>query len=315
MNITGMTQKNNLRTYWNGKSEIDYNNMSGFAQGILKSDWATLTLGGRVDKHSEYGAAFSPRIGLTKVLDELHFKLLYSHAFRAPSVNQIHWSYVFDPSKGEPLITPETAQVIEFETGYKFARDMSLVANVYYIKVKDTIVYSYTDNTEGYDNIETTGSKGIEVEYRLMKNWGHATINYSYYNAKDINEVAYYAPGDNDKELLGTSPHKVTLNANINIYKGLTGNASVIYLGKRYAYTHYDAALDTMALSQQDQVILCNLYFNYNNLFIEGLTFGIGVYNVLDEEYDFIQPYNGWHPPLPDHSRRFIARLSYNAKF
>ncbi len=301
--------------FWNGKSKIDYNNMSGFAQGVVKSDLVNVTCGGRVDKHSEYGTAFSPRLGLTRVKDELHFKLLYSRAFRAPAVEEINFNFYLNPNNTKPTIKPEKAEVIEFETGYILADDISIVANVYYIKVDDTIVYFDSPNVDGYDNRGVSGSKGFEVEYRLMKNWGYTILNYSYYNAKDINDVTYYAVGNKERQLLGTSPHKITFNGSYNIYKGLSGNPSIIYLGKRYAYTRYNTATDNMVLSEQDPVILCNLYFNYKNLFIEGLNFGIGVYNILDNEYDFIEPYNGWHAPLPGHSRRLIARVSYNTKF
>ncbi len=301
--------------FWNGKQKIDYSNLSGFVQGIINTDLVNVTLGGRLDKHSEYGAAFSPRIGLTKVLNKLHFKLLYNQAFRSPVIDEIDLNFLLDPNNTKPDLEPEKAKVIEFEAGYALTEEMWLNANVFYISVDNTIVYSYGENGEGYDNQGVSGSKGFELEYRLRKNWGYAILNYSYYSAKGINKVGYYAAGEKDEVLLGTSPHKITFNSSFKIYKGVTINPSLTYLGERYAYTHYDETLDEMALSTQDPVVLANLYLNYKNIFKKGLNLGVGVYNLSDAEYDFIEPYNGWHPPLPGQSREIVFRLSYHLPF
>ena len=303
--------------FWDGKNEINYNGMSGFIQGIFKTNFVNMTIGGRIDNHNQFGSAFGPRIGLTKVFNTSHFKLLYNHAFRTPSIDELDLNYYLLPSyKHEPELEPEYASVYEFEAGYNITSDMSLIANVFYSKVTNSIVFTYSDASEeggeGYDNRGDSGSKGLELEYRLRKNWGYVTLNYSYYSAKDINEVAYYSPTDKKDLLLGTSPHKISLNSSFNIYKGLNINPSLIYLGKRYAYTHYDETLENMSFSVQNPLTLLNVYFNYKNLFGENINFGLGVYNLLDSEYDFIQPYNGSHPPLPGHSRKFVFKLSYN---
>ncbi|MCP4582285.1 MAG: TonB-dependent receptor plug domain-containing protein [candidate division Zixibacteria bacterium] len=297
--------------FWTGKTEIDYSNVSGFAQGIFTTDRVNVTLGGRVDKHSEYGAAFSPRVCLTKVINKSHFKFLYSHSFRAPSISEIDYNYFSDPGKSEPDIEPEKAKVYEFEAGYSFTENMSLIANIYYISVDNSIVFSFGENGEGYDNQGISGTKGFEIEHRVRKNWGYVIFNYSYYSAKDINEVDNYAVDGKDAIMLGTSPHKISFNSSLKLSKRLTINPSFIYMGERYAYTHFDETLDDMVFSTQDQIVLANLYFNYKHVFNSGFDFGIGVYNLLDAEYDFIQPYNGWHPPLPGSSREIIFKLSY----
>ena len=62
------------------------------------------------DDHSEVDAAFVPRIGLTKVVNDWHFKLLYSQAFKTPVIENVNLN---------PDIKPERIEVAEFETGYR----------------------------------------------------------------------------------------------------------------------------------------------------------------------------------------------------
>ncbi|MCP4181150.1 MAG: TonB-dependent receptor, partial [bacterium] len=209
--------------FWNGSPEISYSLFSGFIQGIINTKFINITLGGRIDKHSESGIAFSPRICLTKVYDKFHIKLLYSHAFRSPVIDEIDYSYL-DPVNNEPITKPEKAKIFELETGVKLSKDISLIGNYYYIYVDNTLVYTYTDDDEGYTNEGTCGSTGFELEFRMRKKWGYATLNYSYYNTKNINNIAYYAAGDEESVLLATSPHKISFNSSFNIYKGLSVN-------------------------------------------------------------------------------------------
>ncbi len=87
------------------------------------------------------------------------------------------------------------------------------------------------------------------------------------------------------------------------------------FLGERYAYTSYDPVADDVLPEKYDPLLLTNIYINYRNIFIKGLNFGIGAYNILDSEYSFIQPYNGWHAPVPGHGREFVFKLSYTFNF
>jgi outer membrane receptor protein involved in Fe transport len=60
---------------------------------------------------------------------------------------------------------------------------------------------------------------------------------------------------------------------------------------------------------------LTNFHFRYENLFTPGLTAGMGVYNLFNQDYDYFQPYFGEMPPLPSASREFNFRISYTLPF
>jgi outer membrane receptor for ferrienterochelin and colicin len=311
-------------TFFNGTPEVKFNNVSAFAQALFKTKFVNLTLGVRIDKHSEVTIAYSPRIGLTKVVKDFHFKLLYSQAFRAPGVENMNFAYKLENDVFEyiaPNILPEKTNVIEFEVGYKLADKMFLTVNLFNVFIKDPIVFFYdvVSEAEGYYNATQTGTRGIEFEYKIRDKWGYITTNYSFYTAKDINEVVDYQipnPNPNVKvnALLAAPQHKVTLNSSFKIDNNLSVNPSFIFMSKRYCYVSLDTT-ETEVLSEQKPILLANLFINYNNLFTKGLTLGVGIYDILDTKFSYIQPYNGWHSPYPGTSREIILKIAYKFNF
>lgn len=286
-------------------TEISFYNYSVFGQGLFKLDFANITIGARFNQNEQFGSAFVPRLGITKVFDRFHTKFLFSQAFRAPSIENI------DPNPG---IKAEVTTVFEIEAGYKLTDNMRINANIYSINIDDPIVYFYDGVDEGYDNFNTTGTKGIELEYLHKDTWGSLSLNYSYYTAGGNNRVeSYEVPGD-ENQLLGFAQNKFNLAANYNINKSLTFNTTITYLGERSGYPTVDVS-ENPELETFDSQLFLNLYLNWKNLLTDGLTVGTGVYNVTNNDYAFIQPYNSGHAPLPAAGREILVRLTYNFNF
>ena len=313
---SGVINPNDGNTYYDGSTKLSFGNLAAFGQGIIKSNIANIVLGLRYENHSEFGSAVAPRIGLTKAFDKFHTKLLYSMAFRSPGIENINNNAFLNPDL-KPNIKPEVTQVIELEVGYNLTENMLISANIYHIKLDKTIVYFIDENTgdEGYANVDVSGTKGLDLEYKIKQQWGYANLTYSYYSAKGINKVPDYSVPTNEKALLGTPQHKITLNSSFNVYKGLSINPSLAHLGKRYAYTTYDDVEDDVVLNEMNPLTMLNIFINYRNILVDGLNIGVGAYNILNADYDFIQPYNGWHAPYPGKGTEFIFKLSYNLNF
>lgn len=302
--------------YYDNSTEISFNNFSAFAQAIYETDFVNTIVGVRGDFHSEFGSAFAPRIGFTKVSNKFHAKLLYSMAFRSPGIENINFNAYLNGTQ-EPNIKPENTQVIELEAGYKITPDMIITANIYNVNLDKTIVYTYDYDlaTEGYRNAGKSGSQGFELEFKINKAWGYANMNYSYYSSKNINEVENYMVPSKESAMLGTPQHKISLNSSFNITNNFSINPTLTYLGERYAMTMYDEDLEDVLINKVDPITLLNLYFNYKNIFTKGLDVGFGAYNILDQDYDFIQPYYDWHAPYPGKTREFVAKISYKLDF
>jgi outer membrane cobalamin receptor len=281
---------------------VSFNNVGVFAQAIFKMDIVNITLGTRYDNHSQFGDAFSPRIGLTKAYDKFHFKALYSRAFRSPAIENLNYN---------PAVKPEKTGVAELELGYKVSATMFLTGNLFHIQIDDPIVYFVdTNNPIGtYDNFSQGGSMGFELDYRIKSDWGYVSLNYAYYTSKNINEVPYYSVPTDDSRVLGMPGSRVNLNSSINLSKGLSINPSLNLLGKRYAIT---GIASEYVLGELESEFYLNLYLRYvkNNL-----EFGLGVYDLADEGQKFVQPFSSGHAVLPGIGREYMVRAAYTLPF
>ncbi|NTW49210.1 MAG: TonB-dependent receptor, partial [Chlorobiales bacterium] len=282
--------------------QLSYNNVAFFAQGTYNSSFANFTLGARYDYNSTFGGFFAPRVAVTKVIDRFHFKLLADRAFRAPLVENI---------SANPDIKPEYATVFEAEVGYQLSKSSFLSANFFYQTISDAIVYYTLGSQDNYTNAEKTGSRGMELEYRLKEKWGYLNLGYSFYATMSDDEVKYYAVPENKNEHLGFAPHKVTINSSFKITEKLSISPSVILLSKRDGIYAKDAGGNS-EMREFKALALANLYVLHRDFLTPGLDAGAGVYDIFGQNYTFIQPYDGQHLPLPGPPREFVVRLAYH---
>ncbi len=123
----------------NGSRSLHYTNFAAFASATFTSKIANLTVGARYNKHSAFNDAFVPRIALTKTINKLHFKALYSAAFKAPLMENIDFN---------DSIKPENISTAEFEMSYKITNKMLVTVNIFDQSIKNPIVYySSTDGS------------------------------------------------------------------------------------------------------------------------------------------------------------------------
>ncbi len=296
--------KDNLQGSYSlgGEKTVSYFNNAGYFQGLIACPLINVTAGMRYDNHSHYGASFVPRVGVTKVIDRFHFKLLRSNAFRSPGIENIGFN---------KEIKPEMTRVTELETGFQFSKSIIATANFFDINIDRPIIYFFDTilGKDTYLNFNNVHTRGLEIESRLKKKWGYSNLNYSYYKVIENNVVRYEVPGRDDI-LLGFPTHKITLNSSIKIFKRLNINPSFSYLSERFGYYSVDVDGNNLA-KRFPPIVLTNLFFNYTGAFYEDLSVGVGVYDLFDQQYEFIQPYNGGHPPLPGPSREIILKVSY----
>jgi outer membrane cobalamin receptor len=295
--------------YFLGKNAIEFNNVAVFAQGLLKHRLVNATLGFRYERNNQYGSAFVPRIALTKKIQNFHFKVLYSQAFRAPAIENINLAV-----GGGGNIKPEKSNVFELEFGYQFTPEMLLSVNAFNILTNETIVYGSEIEEGTYQNYPESGSRGFELLYSIRKNGWYANLTYSYSKAITGDSVVQtYIVPQSANQYVGFPIHKVTLNTNINLTPKLTFNPTFIYASKRYAYTSVDAN-DEAVSNKLDPYVLVNAFFNYRDV-LPGFTAGFGVYDLLNEKPVIPQAYNGGYAPIPGRSREYVLKISYQLNF
>jgi outer membrane receptor for ferrienterochelin and colicin len=292
-----------------GEKTIELDNYAVFAQGLFKHRLANATVGFRYEKNNRYGGAFVPRLALTKKIENLHFKILYSQAFRAPSIQNINLALT---GKAKP----EKSDVFEFEVGYQFTPEMLLSVNAFSITTKDVLIYGINDEgdnfEEWYENYSKSGSKGIELVYSIRKKTFYANLTYSFNQAISDNTVDTYEVPETKKQYVGLPVHKATLNTCLYLTPKLSFNPSFVVAGKRYAYTQIDSD-GNPNIGQLESYVLVNTFVNYKLL--TGLSLGVGVFDVLNEKPSIPQAYNGGYAPISGRSREYVVKLSYQLNF
>ena len=283
-------------SYANGGSGRSYDNSALFGEAGLDLDIVRLTAGGRYDHNSRVGASFVPRLALTRLYNDFHFKAIYSQAFRSPSVENIRLS---------PGIKAERTTATEFETGYQASRFVFVSANVFETAIKRPIIYYYDSvaDTENYVNYPRTGTRGWGASFKFKNGSSRAELGYSMYSAFH-NRVPEYAAADS-AALLGFPRHKVTLNSSFSLSERLAISPSAIYLSERSGYC---TAAD---IKKFNAAAFVNIYLSLRESLAKGLTLGFGVYNMFDSANKFLQPYASGHAPLPGGSREFALKAVY----
>ena len=291
---------------------LSLNNVAIYAQALLKHRLANATVGFRFEKNNKYDGAFVPRIALTKKIENLHFKALYSASFRSPSLQNVQ----LDTTGAKP----ERSNVFEFELGYQFTPEMLLALNAFHISTRDVIIYGSEGEgdefDEWYESYDKSGSKGFELVYSIRKKQWYSHLTYSFSQAISDNAVDKYAVPQTRNQYVGMSAHKVTLNTNIYVTSKLSINPTFIAASKRYAYGSIDENEELVSIAL-DPYLLTNLFVNYKNL-VPGLTLGAGIYDILNDGPGVPQAYNGGlgaYGAIPAKSREYVIKLAYQVDF
>jgi outer membrane receptor for ferrienterochelin and colicin len=290
--------------FYNGKPDIIFKNIVGYGQFVWRNRIVNLTIGGRFEHHDQYGSAFAPRIGLNKIINNFHFKLLYSQGYRSPNIGNIRFN---------PHIKPETTNVLELETGMKISNKQFVTVNFFDITNKKTLVWYDSLVVFGYENFGKSGTRGVEIDYNLKYNKINLNMNYSYYTAQDKNTIEYYAVPDKNDYLLAAPKHKFALRGNFQLGSDLFLNASAVYWTKQYAYAVIDEG-GNLILNEHDPDFLLNFHITWNNAFFEGIQLRAGVNNVMDDKFRYAQAYQGSEPSYPGASREWVFSIRYELK-
>lgn len=286
-----------------GKNEISYNGYSIYEELGVLSKYVNLTLGSRIEFHNVYGYAFVPRLALVKTWKSGYVKLLVSRAFKAPTIANIDYNN---------SILPEKTQIIELESGFLLKNGLAISTNIFDIKISDPILYIPNPMTgaDFYTNFDKTGSRGIELSSKYKDKWGILNLSYSYYQ-KNNNSVDAYGI-ENVPKTYGAFPqHKASIWSQIALDEDISLSCAINFFGKRYTYIHKDKYWSEAELMTYNQTVLLNLFITYRNLLVKGLDCSFGVYDLTNQQYEFINAYSGWQNQIPAQGRELSLKLKY----
>lgn len=278
-----------------------YNCFSTFAQGFWKTPYLNLTVGLRYDNHSFFSPFFSPRVAISKEFGKIYLKASANQSFRTPALANISLSL-------DGKIEAQRTHYMEAEIGYTPNAQTSFSLNGYRIAAKNGIVFQVLDDglSEGYTNQAEMGTQGIEAEVKCNFRKMSIKGSYSFYTTAGMNTFdAFHVAGKNLN--LAYPAHKVVLRIRSDFAKIQVRN-NFLLLSDRYGYNGDD---ENPAYINYGAVFQWNLHCFLNDFLLKGFKVGIGINDILNSQYSFIQSYKSGHMPLPVMSREYVLKIQY----
>ncbi|MDM8545400.1 TonB-dependent receptor [Candidatus Venteria ishoeyi] len=259
-----------------------------------------LTTGLRYDHYSDFGGTLNPRFALVwQPIPKLTAKLLYGHAFRAPSFVELYNQNNLIV-QGNPNVKAETIDTTELALNYYVNDRLHLGVNIYTFNWQDALQFQFSPDLHKYivQNNERRKGQGLELEARwkvgkrlsLLANYALQRITTKHINVTSTSQDAYLRA---DWLLMP----KWYLNAQLN------------WVGSRER-NPVDAREDLGAYTQID------LTLRYKDIRYNHWNLAFGIRNIFDEpviEPSTISEFGEARLPddLPMPGRNYFIELSY----
>jgi len=294
---------NNL-TFKNGSRVLSYMNVGVFAEANLTSKFVNITAGMRMDRYANIKPVAVPRIALTKAFKHMHFKALYTEAFKTPTIGNIENTEI-----GKDIVA-ERFKLIEFELGAKINKNLQFNINAYDIAIRNFI--TRTENSTAdffFANGANNGTQGVEGEARYQSNKLSVQIGYSFYRlAPGTISFLTTLPTVNP----GTPAQKATLIANYEVNKRLHVNLTLMHISNKFLASNLSPNIIREFRNEQH----LSLYAQYQDFLIKNMTISVGAYNLLNQTHALVS----WNKNLLSEvhttlqKREILLKITYQIK-
>lgn len=236
-------------------------------------------VGGRVDRHSNFGTVFTYRIAPSYYIRESDTKIkaTIGSGFKAPSLYFLNDSFI-----GNPDLLPEKS--LGWDAGFEqFLPKLNTIFSVTYFNNKFSELFGFDENFKAI-NIKSAITKGVELSLFVSPtNNFNIKFSHSIVDAKNKTEN----DPDENKNLVRRPSRKTTADFSYLWNEKLSTNLEIIYTGIRE-----DINFDTFPFERINlgDFTLVNFSTSYklNDLF--SLTGR--VHNLFDKNYEEIFGYN-----------------------
>lgn len=180
---------------------------------------------GNIDESDSYRALVYDLALNCQPVDSLAAYAKYNTLFRYPFIDEKAELLGYSVDRFNTALTPETGWNVEVGAKYRLAKNVSIDANGYYMRMKDEIAYSYSTNSNvNLDETARLGGRFLVSVAPVQPLEISANVNYV---------QASFAAGSNKGESLSFIP-SVTggADAKLKLPGGLTVGADAAYTGK-----------------------------------------------------------------------------------
>jgi len=280
----------------------------------------SITSGVRYDDYDDTGSSVSPRLGIVYApTDDLHFKLLYGTAFRAPTLRELYNTN--NPSEiGNEDLKPEKCATIEAQIGYDFRENIKTGLTFFHSRTRDTVQAVPGDIGNILENKGDIESAGAEAEFRVHLD----KLKYLYCNAtwqivRNLTNETIFSPGGRPYMQDDFSPGNIpefygNIGANYDFSKYVIGNVCVNYVGKRERSEEMVWADEKLVKQDTRDAVkartLVNASLTFGN-FYKGLEIQLSGFNLFDTDHRDPEMTGALEHDLPREGRSLMGRVSY----
>lgn len=287
---------------------------------VIPSERVRISLGGRADWYSTFGATVNPRLAfITRPWTGGNIKLMGGSAFRAPSIYEISYNDggVTQIPGGD--LRPETIYSGELEVSQRFATHWTALVTGYVnyinqlIALRDVRPMGAMQDVSQYANSEapilTVGGEA-EVRREWRRGWMFAA-SYSFQRSS-YQQSATLAANARLREVPNAPEHLFSVRAAAPLIPDvLTGMARLSVEGPRW--DRNDRAQDP-AQAQTDPGVILDLVAS-GRVQRYGVRYAVGAYNVFDWRYavPLSREYSDRLTAMPQNGRTLL--LTVGAEF
>ena len=312
--------------------DLNFRQQYVFGRAAYQFDQFRIAAGARITDHNAYGTQFSGDVNAAFVYNprgKIYASL--STGFNNPSLFQL-----FDPLTGNEQLQPEKSNSFELGITHKIVDDLSISANFFSNRVKNTIEFVYLwDNSvptseltfsesrgSTYLNLSELNAMGFEGGLKYDGSRLKMSANYSYvsgeftYASEDLEEEvndSFHVQIFNNGEFLTSSAESALVRRPSSIVR-FDGNYAItdhLVAGMNYTYVggrqdvFYDFTLGPFGANNTLGIEDYGLFgLNVNYQMLDPLAVSFRIENLFDATYQEIQGFQ-------TRGRGFFLRMNY----
>jgi outer membrane receptor protein involved in Fe transport len=290
-----------------GTHEVDVIDLAALAEASIHGKAGRLTAGHRVQHNSLSGLQTAPRLAYTKVHGRFHGKVMWSRAFRMPTVMNLNYG----PADG--TVVPERVSTAEAELGARIGKEGSIAINGYRTLIEQPIVYVFDAvSLDNYLNRTAAGTEGIDLRLQWSQNKLRLMLAGGVYRPvaeADIPEAQLPAafsgsyqgiPAARAVGYISWTPHRAV---------SLRTRAS--WKGRSWSYQTVDASTGDVGLMEWPSQLLLNAGFTIRPGKHERFSLELACDNLLNEQRLVLSPFANLLSPFALNGREFTFGAIY----
>lgn len=304
--------------------DIHWNNKAFYLQDqiTLNDNWQ-LSLAGRYDHSSDYGATFNPRLALIHSTGVLTQKLIYSQAFLAPSNYQKYkiygnplqeigtsGTYTTDRYRvANPDLQPEKSKNYEYDLEWFLTPNDQISFSIYYSTIKDIISNeeslphkaNFIPNTTILDPVGAENSTRATLYGGELSYQGH-----SYFSGFDVSYWGNYSYVDGKIDYIYDYPLPYSASHIFKAGSTLRYSNWRFSPSMRWASPIMAAPYDNGKLARVGGYCIANLYASYD--ITQSMKVSLTINNLFDDHYYGVR-YNSSSKYLSPQDTRMISGM------